>query len=168
MNVGRPLEDRLANDLIYEFDHGRLRIVRIQISARLAVLQDLECAARFQDFIESLRADAVKRLHCTQNLSARHEHPFCRLFQELRGELSAHRIKQIVGCQHDGIFLHLDRQNVVLKNETARQDRQCRPVDFPGVDRDKRYPEEISDRAEEALFVHFAGIKHLAHPRTAV
>ena len=168
MNVGRPLDDRLANDLVDEFDHGRLRIVRIQISARLAVLQNLECAARFQNFIESLRADAVKRLHRTQNLPARHEHPFCRFFQELRGELSAHRIKQIVSGQHHRIFLHLDRQNVVLKDEAARQDRQRRPVDLFGIDRDNWHMEGIPDGAEEALFVHFAGIKHLAHPRTAV
>ena len=87
------------------------------------VLQHLEGAIRLKNFVECFRADAVESFHRAQNLRARHQHPFGRLFQKLRGELAANRIEKIVGRQHDRIFLHLDRQNVMLKNKTARQNR---------------------------------------------
>ena len=90
MNVGCTFDDGLANNLVYEFDDGRLRIVRIQVGARLSVLQHLEGAVRLQNFIESFRADAIESLDCAQELRTRHEHPFRRLLQELRSKLTAH------------------------------------------------------------------------------
>ena len=124
VNVGRALEDRFANDLVHEFHDRRFRIVRVQVGARFDVLQCFERAIRFQDFVERFRADAVERFHRAQNLRARHEHPFGRFLQKLRRELAADRVKQIVGREHDRVFLHLDRQDVMLENEPARQDRK--------------------------------------------
>ncbi len=56
----------------------------------------------------------------------------------------------------------------MLKNKTARQDRQCGAIDLLGMNRDHWHMKEIPDCAEEALFVHFTGIKDLAHPGTAI
>jgi hypothetical protein len=57
---------------------------------------------------------------------------------------------------------------VVLKNKTTRQDRQCLPVYFLRVDRHNRHTEEIPDGPEKTVLIHFAGIEHLADPRTTV
>ena len=80
MNVSRALHDRFTNNLVHEFDDGCFRIVRIQIGACLRVLQNLEGAVRFQNFIESFRADAVESLDCAQELCTRDEYPFRRFF----------------------------------------------------------------------------------------
>ena len=164
VNVGRALDDRFANDLVHELDDRRFRIVRVQVGARLGVLQNFERAIRFQNFVERFRADAVKRFHRAQKLRARHQHPFRRFLQKLPGQLPADRIEKIVGREHDRIFLHFDRQNVMLKNKTARQDRQCLPVDLLRIDRNDRHAEEFPDRAEKTLLVHLAGIEHLRRP----
>ena len=120
VNIGRALENRLANDLVYEFHHRRFGIVGVEFDGGLGVLQHLESAVGLKDLVESLRADAVERLHCAQKLRARHQHPLGRLFQKLRRELAADGIEKIVCRQHDRIFLHLDRQNVMLKDKTTR------------------------------------------------
>ena len=168
VNIGRALDNRFANDLVHKFHDGRFRIVGVQLGGGLRVLKRFEGAVRFQDFVERFRPDAVERFHRAQNLRARHQHPFGRFFQKLGCELPADRIEQIVGREHHRIFLHLDRQNVMLKNKPARQDRQCRAVDLLGVDRNDRHTKEIPDRVEEALLVHFAGIEDLAGPGSAV
>ena len=47
VNVGRALDNRLANDLVHEFDDRRFRIVRIQVGGGFRVLQNLERTVRF-------------------------------------------------------------------------------------------------------------------------
>ena len=136
--------------------------------AHLDVLRAFERAIRLQDFIESLRADAVDGFHGAQDLRARHEHPFGRAFQKLRRELPPDRVEQIVGREHDRLVLHLDRQDVMLENEPARQERQDRAFDLHLVDGDDRHLKIISDRFQEALFIHFAGIEDLTGPGAAV
>src|SRR6266567_2567221 len=168
MNIGGALDDRLANDLIDKLDDRSLRIVRGQVGASLGVLQDLERAISFKNLVERFGADAIKSFHRAQKLSTRHEHPFGRLFQELRHELAADRIEKIVGCEHDRSFLHLHRENVMLKNKTTWQDRQCLPVYRLRINRDNRHTKEISDHAEKSLLVHFSRIEHLSCPGTAV
>src|SRR5436190_15921541 len=56
----------------------------------------------------------------------------------------------------------------MLKNKTARQDRQGVAVDVFRIDRNDRNAEKIPDNVEETLLVDFAGIEHLRRPRTAV
>ena len=80
MNVGRALDDRFTNNLVYEFDDGCFWIVRIQIGACLRVLQNLEGTVRFQNFIKSFCTDTVESLDCAQELRTRHDYPFRRLF----------------------------------------------------------------------------------------
>src|SRR5207247_1850158 len=92
MDVSRAFQDRFANDLVYEFHHGRFGIVGIELNRSLSVLQRLEGTIRLKDLVESLRADAIKRFHGAQKLRTRHEHPFSRLFQKLRCELAANGI----------------------------------------------------------------------------
>ena len=41
MDIGGALDDRFTDDLVYEFDDGRFRIVRIQIGARFDFLERL-------------------------------------------------------------------------------------------------------------------------------
>ncbi len=120
VNIGRALDNCLANDLVHEFHHRGFGIVGIQLDRGFRILKHFEGAVRFQDFIERFRADAVERFHCAQKLRARHQHPFDRFFQKLGCELAANRIEKIVRRQHHRIFLHLDRQDVMLKNKTAR------------------------------------------------
>ena len=63
VNVGRALENCFANDLVYEFHHGSFGIVGVQLDGDFGVLQHLESAVGFQDFVECFRADAVERFH---------------------------------------------------------------------------------------------------------
>ena len=56
----------------------------------------------------------------------------------------------------------------MLKNKSARQDRQCVPIDRFWIDRSHRDAKEIPDDAEKALLIHFARVQHLRRPRTAV
>ena len=129
---------------------------------------DFERAIGLEDFVERFRADAVERFHRAQNLRARHQHPFGRFLQQLRGELAADRVKQIVGRENDRVLLHLDRQNVMLENEPAGQDREtCRDRSvFASIETTgtlKKLPIALG-----TLFVHLAGIEDLSGPRTAV
>ena len=101
VNVGRALENRLANNLIHEFHHRRLGIIVVQLDGCLGILQRLEGTIRLQDFIKSFRPDAVERFHSAQKLRARHQHPFGRLLQKLRSELAANGIEKIVSRQDD-------------------------------------------------------------------
>ena len=117
-----------------------------------------------QNLVEGLRTNAIETFHRAQKLCARHEYPFGRFFQQLPGKLAADRIEKIVGRQDDRIFFRLNRQNVMLKHETARQVRQSGAIDVFRINRDDRHPEEIPDCAEEALFVHLARIEHLTYP----
>src|SRR5438094_5988243 len=123
VNVGRALENCFANDLVYEFHYGRLRIVGVELDGGLTIIQDVQGASGLQDLIESFRPDAIEGFHRTQNLRARHQHPLGRLFQKLRCELAANGIEKIISRQDDRIFLHLDGQNVMLKYKTTRQHR---------------------------------------------
>jgi hypothetical protein len=52
----------------------------------------------------------------------------------------------------------------MLKDEAARQDRQSGAINLFCVNRNDRHAEEISDCAEEALFVYLARIEYLADP----
>src|SRR5262249_28709793 len=144
MNVGRALHDGFPDDLVYEFHHGGFRIVGIQLDGGFGVLQDLKGPVCFKDLIERFRADAIESLDRAEKLGTGHQHPLGRFLQKLRSELAAYGIEQIVGSKHDRIFLCLDGQDVVLKNETARQDRQCRAVDLLGIDRDNRHTKEVT------------------------
>src|SRR5439155_5087963 len=83
-------------------------------------------------------------------------------------KLTPDRVKKIIGGEHDRFFFGFNRQNVMLKDKTARQERQCLTVDALGIERDNWHVEEISDRAEEPLLIYLAGIKHLTHPRTTI
>ena len=121
MNIGRTLENRFANDLVHEFHHGRLGILVIQLDGSLRVLQHLKGTIRLENFVECFCADTIESLHRAQNLRARHQDPFGWLFQKLRRELAADGIEKVVCRQHHRVFLHLDGQNVVLKNKAARQ-----------------------------------------------
>ena len=89
MNIGRALENRLANDLVYELHHRRFGIVGVQFDGGLGVLQRLEGTICLKDLVESLGTNAVERLHRAQKLRARHQHPLGWLFQKLRRELAA-------------------------------------------------------------------------------
>ena len=80
MNVRGALDDRLANDLVDELHHGSFGVVRGQVRACFPILQHFESTVGFQNLIECFRADAVERFHGAQNLPARHQHPFRRLF----------------------------------------------------------------------------------------
>ena len=123
VNVGRALENCFANDLVYKFHHGRLGIIGIYLDGGLTIIQYVQGASGLQDLIESFRPDAIEGFHRAQNLRARHQHPFGRLFQKLRCELAANGIEKIISRQDDRIFLHLDGQNVMLKYKTTRQHR---------------------------------------------
>src|SRR6266487_834950 len=92
----------------------------MMVDGSLAVLQYLEGTIRLKNFVERFCADSVESFHRTQNLRARHQHPFNWLFQKLRRKLAANGIEKIVCRQYHRIFLHLDGQNVMLKNKTAR------------------------------------------------
>src|SRR5438874_9901266 len=155
MDVSRAFHDRFADDLVYELHNGGFRIVGIEFDGGLGVLQCLERTVRLKDLVESLRTDSIERFHCPQKLRTRHQHPFHRLFQQLRCELAADRIEKVVRRQHDrsagGGFLHFDRQNVMLKHKTARQNRQRRAIDLLRVHRDNGHPEKVADCAEETL-----------------
>ena len=89
VNIGRALDDRFANNLVYEFHDRRFRVVRADVGCGFALLQNFEIALRFKNFVERFRANAVKCFHCAQQLRAWNQHPFRRLFQELAGELTA-------------------------------------------------------------------------------
>ncbi len=88
MNIGRALHDRFANNLVHEFHHRRFRIVRADVGCGFAFLQNFEVALRFENLVERFRANAVERFHRAEELPARHQHPFGRLFQKLAGELT--------------------------------------------------------------------------------
>ena len=77
-------------------------------------------------------------------------------------------IEKIVGGEDDRVFLHLDRQNVMLENEPAGQKRKRLAIDRFRVDRNHWDAEEISDRREKPLLVDFAGVEHLGRPGPAV
>ena len=83
-------------------------------------------------------------------------------------ELAAGRIEKIVGCENNGILLVRDRQNVVLKNKSGRQNRKRLAINCLGVQRDDWDAEEISNGREKTLLVHLAGIENLGRPGTAV
>ena len=84
----------------------------------------LERAVRLENFVERFRADAVKRFHRAQDLAARHQHPFrSAVFRSCAASWRPTELNKIVGREHDRLFLHLDRQDVMLKNEPARQER---------------------------------------------
>ena len=72
MDVRRPFENCLANDLVNEFDYGRFGVVGVQLVRGFAFLKHFEGAVAFQDFIERLCADPVERFHCAQKLCPRH------------------------------------------------------------------------------------------------
>ena len=122
VNISGALRNRFADDLVNEFHHGRLRIIRIQLNGGLGVLQRIHRTSRLQNLVESFCANAIEGLHCPQQLRPWHQHPFSWFFQELPCKLSSDRIEKIISRQHDRIFLYLDWQNVMLKHETARQD----------------------------------------------
>ena len=168
VNVGRALVDRFADDLVDEFYDRRFGVIGVQVGARLDVLKRFEGAIGLEDFVERFRADAVERFHGAQDLRARDEDPFGGLVEELRGELSPGRVKQIVGREHDRVFLDLDRQDVMLENETARQDEQGGALDLLRVDRDHRHAEKPADRAQELWFVDLAGVEDLGGPGAAI
>ena len=168
VDVGRALVNRFADDLVDELHDRRVGIVGVQVGARFDVLERFEGAVGLEDFVEGFRADAVERFHRAQDLRARHEDPLGGLVEQLRGELAPGRVKQIVGREDDGVLLDLDRQDMVLEDEPARQDEQSRALDALGVDRDDRDAEKIADRLEEKLFVHFPGVEDVGGPRAAV
>src|SRR5690242_20242771 len=56
----------------------------------------------------------------------------------------------------------------MLKDESARQNRQGVPVDCFWVERNDRYPKKVSDHTEEFLFVDFSGVEDLRGPGTAI
>jgi len=93
--------------------------------------------------------------------SARAHRTHSPVFQKLPSELAADRVEKIVGRQHHRVFLHFNRQNVVLKTKTARQDRQCLAIDLLWIERNHRHFEELADRAEKSVLVHLARVEHL-------
>ena len=134
MNIGRALGDRFADDLVHKLYDRRFRIVGAQVGRGLGILQDFECAIGFKNFVERLGAHAVERFHRAQELGARHQHPLGRLFQKLRSKLAPNRIEKIIRREDDRVFLHCNRQNMMLEDESARQDRQCLAVDLGRVE----------------------------------
>ena len=123
VNIGRALDDGLPDNLVHKFYHGCFGIVRVQVGADFAILENLEGAVGFQNLVEGLGPHSVKRFHGTEHLSARDQDPFRRFLQELTRKLPTDRIKQIVSRQDDRIFLHLYGQNVMLKNKSTWQNR---------------------------------------------
>src|SRR4029453_10929363 len=138
VNIGRTLQNRLTNDLVDEFHYGSLGIVGVELDGGFGVLQHLERAVRFQDFIERFRADAIEGLDCAQQLGTGHQHPLSRLFQQLRRQLTAYGIKEIVGREHHRVFLYLNGQDMVLKNKAAGKNRQCSAIRFFSIGFTKR------------------------------
>ena len=123
VNISGALCDGFPNDLVNEFHHGRLRVVSIQLNCGVSVLEHVHGTSGLQNLIERFRTDSVECFHRAQELRPWHKHPFGRFLQKLSGKLATDGIKKIIRRQHDRVFLRLDRQNVMLKYETARQDR---------------------------------------------
>ena len=56
----------------------------------------------------------------------------------------------------------------MLKYQPRRQNGKCLAIDAFGFDRNYRDTEEVSDGGKESLLVHFARIKDLLRPGTAI
>jgi hypothetical protein len=82
-----------------------------------------------QNLVERLRANAIKSFHAAEAARAARA-PIRQVFSTAARKLAPDRIEKIVSRQHHRVFLRLDRQNLMLKNETAREKRQSGAIDF--------------------------------------
>src|SRR5262249_13598638 len=101
-------------------------------------------------------------------MSARDQNPLGGLLQQLCSKLPPDRVEQVVGGQHNRVLFGLDRQNVVLEDEPARQNRPSMAIDLLEIESDPRDPEEIPNRVQDPVFINFPGIQNWAAPGTAV
>src|SRR6478672_124685 len=151
VNIGGALDNRFTDDLVDEFDDRSFRIVRVEVGAGLQLLQWFESAISLENFIKRFRAHAVERFHNPQQLGPRHQHPLRLFLQKLRHELAAGGIEKIVGRENNRIVLFRDRQNVMLKNKSRRQNREGLAINGLGIERNDRDAEEISNGSEKSL-----------------